>query len=93
MVAGRQTHPYIMSLSYGSPFISTSAIIGFGGAAAVFGMGLIWLAFLVTILVSLVTEKLGDGHLRHCFEGPVTAPHAPAPDEAIEPELDRVSFE
>jgi SSS family solute:Na+ symporter len=33
-------------MSYGATFISTSAIIGFGGAAAVFGMSLLWLPFL-----------------------------------------------
>jgi len=45
MVAGRRVHPYVMAMSYGATFISTSAIIGFGGAAAVFGMGLLWLTF------------------------------------------------
>jgi SSS family solute:Na+ symporter len=52
LVAGRNTHPMIMSLSYGSTFISTSAIVGFGGAAAVFGMGLLYLTFL-NILVGI----------------------------------------
>jgi len=46
MVAGRKIHPFIMALSYGATFISTSAIVGFGGAAGVFGMGLLWLTFL-----------------------------------------------
>jgi SSS family solute:Na+ symporter len=46
MVAGRKTHPFIMSLSYGATFISTSAIVGFGGVAAMFGMSLLWLTFL-----------------------------------------------
>lgn len=46
MVGGRKTHPFIMALSYGATFISTSAIIGFGGAAATFGLGLLWLTFL-----------------------------------------------
>ncbi len=46
MLAGRQVHPAIMALSYGAAFISTSAIIGFGGVAASLGMGLLWLAFL-----------------------------------------------
>lgn len=31
MVAGRRAHPYIMAMSYGATFISTSAIVGFGG--------------------------------------------------------------
>ncbi|WP_321431017.1 sodium:solute symporter family protein [uncultured Methanolobus sp.] len=46
MVAGRKIHPYILALSYGATFISTSAIIGFGGAAGALGMGLLWLAFM-----------------------------------------------
>jgi solute:Na+ symporter, SSS family len=46
MLAGRQVNPAIMALSYGAAFISTSAIIGFGGVAASLGMGLLWLAFM-----------------------------------------------
>jgi solute:Na+ symporter, SSS family len=45
LVAGRKAHPFIMSLSYGATFISTSAIVGFGGVAGVFGMSLLWLTF------------------------------------------------
>jgi solute:Na+ symporter, SSS family len=52
LVAGRKTHPFVMAMSYGATFISTSAIIGFGGAAAVFGMSLLWLTFL-TIFVGV----------------------------------------
>ena len=46
MVAGRKIHPYIMAISYGATFISTSAIVGFGGVAANLGLGLLWLTFL-----------------------------------------------
>jgi SSS family solute:Na+ symporter len=46
MVAGREAHPIIIALSYGATFISTSAIVGFGGQAANLGMGLIWLTVL-----------------------------------------------
>ena len=46
MVAGRGVHPYIMALSYGATFISTSAIVGFGGVAGLFGSSLLWLTFL-----------------------------------------------
>ncbi|MFO7929262.1 MAG: sodium:solute symporter family protein [Candidatus Humimicrobiaceae bacterium] len=46
LLAGSNIHPYIMAISYGATFISTSAIVGFGGAAGVFGMGLLWLTFL-----------------------------------------------
>ena len=41
MVADRKVHPYIMAMSYGATFISTSAIVGFGGTAGLFGMGLL----------------------------------------------------
>jgi len=50
MVAGRNTHPYIMALSYGATFISTAAIVGFGGVAANYGMGILWLVFLNIIV-------------------------------------------
>ncbi|MGZ7160686.1 MAG: sodium:solute symporter family protein, partial [Methanobacterium sp.] len=50
MVAGRKTHPYIMALSYGATFISTAAIVGFGGTAANYGMGILWLVFLNIIV-------------------------------------------
>ncbi len=52
MVAGRETHPYIMALSYGATFISTAAIVGFGGVAGKYGMGILWLAFL-NILIGI----------------------------------------
>lgn len=50
LVAGREIHPFVMAISYGATFVSTSAIIGFGGAAAVFGMSLQWLTFLTIII-------------------------------------------
>jgi SSS family solute:Na+ symporter len=43
LLAGKRMHPIVMALSYGATFISTSAIIGFGGAAGQYGMGLLWL--------------------------------------------------
>lgn len=67
MVAGRETHPYIMALSYGATFISTAAIVGFGGVAGKYGMGILWLAFLnilIGIFIAFVffgkkTRKMG----------------------------------
>ncbi len=67
MVAGRKIHPYIMAMSYGATFISTSAIVGFGGMAGLFGMGLLWLTFLnifVGIFIAFViygkrTRRMG----------------------------------
>jgi len=46
LIAGRKVHPYVMAMSYGATFISTSAIVGFGGVAGLFGMSLLWLTFL-----------------------------------------------
>ena len=68
LVAGRDSHPAIIALSYGATFISTSAIIGFGGQAANLGMGLIWLTVLnigVGILLAFVlfgkkTREIGQ---------------------------------
>jgi SSS family solute:Na+ symporter len=67
MVASRRAHPYIMAMSYGATFISTSAIVGFGGMAALYGMGLLWLTFLnifLGIFVAFIiygkrTRKIG----------------------------------
>ena len=46
LIAGRKVNPLIIGLSYGATFISTSAIVGFGGVAAQLGEGLIWLTVL-----------------------------------------------
>ena len=57
LVAGRKVNPMIIGLSYGATFISTSAIVGFGGVAAQLGMGLIWLNVLnisIGILLAFV---------------------------------------
>ena len=75
LVAGRNTHPFIMALSYGATFISTSAIVGFGGAAAMFGMGLLWLTFLnvlMGIIIAFIvfgkrTRKIGHNLDAHTF--------------------------
>ncbi len=75
LVGGRQIHPMIMALSYGSTFISTSAIVGFGGAAGTLGMGLLWLTFLnifVGIFIAFIifgkrTRKMGHNIDAHTF--------------------------
>ena len=46
LLAGGEVHPYLMAMAYGSTFISTSAIVGFGGAASLYGMGILWLTVL-----------------------------------------------
>ncbi len=75
LLAGRKIHPMIIALSYGATFISTSAIVGFGGAAAVYGMGIIWLTFLniiAGIFIAFVffgrrTRKMGHSLDAHTF--------------------------
>ena len=54
LVAGRCSHPVIIALSYGATFISTSAIIGFGGQAANLGMSLIWLTISISLWKKII---------------------------------------
>ena len=75
LIAGRQIHPFVMALSYGATFISTSAIVGFGGVAGMFGMSALWLTFLnifVGIFIAFVflggpTRKMGHRLDAHTF--------------------------
>jgi len=75
LIAGRKTHPFIMALSYGATFISTSAIVGFGGVAALFGMSLLYLVFLnifVGIFIAFIfiggpTRRMGHRLDAHTF--------------------------
>ncbi|MCK8818066.1 sodium:solute symporter family protein [Natroniella sulfidigena] len=53
LVAGRDINGGIMALSYGVTFVSTSAIVGFGGVAAFHGFSLLWLTVL-TILIGII---------------------------------------
>jgi len=73
LLAGRDAHPFVMALSYGATFISTAAIVGFGGVAAWLGNSLLWLTFLnifVGVFIAFVfignpTRKMGlrlDAH-------------------------------
>ncbi len=75
LIAGRQVHPFIMAVSYGATFISTSAIVGFGGVAAMFGMSLLWLVFanifigvfLAFVVLGPVTRRMGHRLDAHTF--------------------------
>lgn len=68
MIAGGEVHPYLMAMGYGSTFISTSAIVGFGGAAAVYGMSLLWLTvfniicgvFIAFVVLGTRTRAMGQ---------------------------------
>lgn len=46
LIAGGEMHPFLLAMTYGATFISTAAIVGFGGAASIFGMGILWLTFM-----------------------------------------------
>ena len=67
MLAGRRMNPFVMAMSYGATFISTSAIIGFGGAAGLFGFSLLWLTvanvfigiFLAMTVFGYRTRRMG----------------------------------
>ena len=75
LVGGRKVHPVVMAVSYGATFISTAAIVGFGGVAGMFGMSLMWLTF-VNILFGILlaftllgepTRRLGHHLGTHTF--------------------------
>lgn len=75
LLAGSKVHPVIMAISYGSTFISTAAIVGFGGAAAVFGMGVLWLTvlniflgiFIAFVVFGKRTRSMGHKLKAHTF--------------------------
>lgn len=75
MLAGRTMNPFVLAMSYGATFVSTSAIVGFGGAAGLFGMSLLWLTFLtifVGIFIAMVffgkrTRRMGLALDTHTF--------------------------
>jgi SSS family solute:Na+ symporter len=45
IIAGQEMPSGVIGLSYGATLIGTTAIIGFGGTAAVFGFSLLWVGF------------------------------------------------
>ncbi len=75
LLGGSKTNPIIMALSYGATFISASAIVGFGGYSATFGMGIQWLCMLnmlMGVIIAFIffgrrTRKLGAQHNARTF--------------------------
>ncbi|MDY0355275.1 MAG: sodium:solute symporter family protein [Sedimentisphaerales bacterium] len=75
LVAGRKTHPFVMAMSYGATFISTSAIVGFGGVAGLFGMSVLWLTFcnifvgifIAFVLLAPAARRMGHRLDAHTF--------------------------
>jgi len=46
MLGRNKSNPLLIGLAYGASFLSVSAIVGFGGVASGYGMGMMWLVFL-----------------------------------------------
>ncbi len=75
LIAGRQTHPFVMAMSYGATFISTSAIVGFGGVAGLFGMSVLWLTvcnifvgiFIAFVFLAPRARRMGHRLDAHTF--------------------------
>jgi SSS family solute:Na+ symporter len=49
-----KARPAIIALSYGATFLSTSAIVGFGGMAAKYGLSMIWLMVLCIMVGTII---------------------------------------
>jgi SSS family solute:Na+ symporter len=50
MIAGKEVPSTVIALSSGANAVGTTAVIGFGGAAALFGFSLVWLSSVIVIL-------------------------------------------
>lgn len=64
LVGGRTISPFVMALSYGATFISTSALVGFGGVSSLYGFSLLWLALLNIVLGVLVAFAVFGTRIR-----------------------------
>lgn len=60
LLAGQNVHPYLMAISYGAAFISSSAIIGFGGLSGRNGMQMLWVVAL-NVVIGIVLAFLVFG--------------------------------
>ncbi|MCL2607128.1 MAG: sodium:solute symporter family protein [Methanomassiliicoccaceae archaeon] len=54
LVGRRRMSPLIIALSYGATFLSTSAIVGFGGMSAKYGLVMIWLMVLCILVGTII---------------------------------------
>ncbi len=64
LLGRNKTNAMIIALSYGATFLSASAVIGFGGQAAVHGATLMWLCFLNLIIGVAVAFIVFGGRTR-----------------------------
>ncbi len=61
MLGRNKSNSMIIALSYGATFLSASAVIGFGGQAAVHGGALMWLCFL-NLFVGVIVAFMVFGY-------------------------------
>ena len=54
LLGKNKANPVLIALSYGATFLSTSAIVGFGGMAAKYGLSIMWLATLCILVGTIV---------------------------------------
>ncbi|MFA5452227.1 MAG: sodium:solute symporter family protein, partial [Candidatus Methanomethylophilaceae archaeon] len=54
LLGRNKASPVIIALSYGATFVSASAIVGFGGMAAKYGLSMIWLTVLCIVVGTLI---------------------------------------
>ncbi len=64
LLGRNKTNAVIIALSYGATFLSASAVIGFGGQAAVHGATLMWLCFLNLIVGVAIAFIIFGGRTR-----------------------------
>lgn len=64
LLGRNKTNAAIIALSYGATFLSASAVIGFGGQAAVHGATLMWLCFLNLIVGVAIAFIVFGGRTR-----------------------------
>jgi len=54
LLGRNKARPAIIALSYGAAFVSTSAIVGFGGMSAKYGLVMIWLMVLCIMVGTII---------------------------------------
>jgi SSS family solute:Na+ symporter len=75
LLGRNKARPVIIALSYGATFLSTSAIVGFGGMSAKYGLSMIWLMVLCILIGTIVafmvfgkrTRRKGQEHGARTF--------------------------
>ena len=75
LLGKKKARPVVIALSYGATFLSASAIVGFGGMAANYGLLMIWLMVLCIMVGTIIafavfgkrTRKKGHEHNARTF--------------------------